>query len=158
MRAKLSAFLFPLLLATGCSRPLAPDAFLAKAIQGDNSEMTLGAIAASKGGSAVADYGRALVADHTKARSKATAIAAHYGLTPPSDLLPEASKERTKLQGLSGAAFDKEFVSYMIDDHKGDISDFTKEAKSDAPSDVKALARDALPDLQKHLDMAKRLT
>jgi predicted outer membrane protein len=46
----------------------------------------------------------------------------------------------------------------MIDDHKGDISDFTKEAKSDAPSDVKALARDALPDLQKHLDMAKRLT
>ncbi len=120
--------------------------------------MTLGAMAASKGGSAVAVYGRALVADHTKAKAAGTPVAARYGLAPPSGLLPEASKERTKLQDLSGTAFDKEFVSYMIDDHPGDISDFKKEAGSDAPVDVKTLATDTLPDRQKHLDMAKRLT
>lgn len=158
MRPTFAVLLFSLSLAAGCSQPLTPKAFLTKAIRGDNSEMTLGALAVSKGGSAVADYGRALVADHTKAKAAATAVAARYGLTPPSDLLPEASKERTKLDALSGAAFDKEFVSYMIDDHKGDISDFTKEAGSDAPADVKGLATDTLPDLQKHLDMAKRLT
>ncbi|QBM76607.1 DUF4142 domain-containing protein [Sphingomonas sp. AAP5] len=120
--------------------------------------MTLGALAASKGGSAVADYGRALVTGHTKGRADAVAVAQHYGLTPPTDVLPEASKEEAKLKGLSGVDFDKEFVSYMIGDHESDISDFKKEAESDAPADVKMLATNTLPVLQKHLDMAKRLT
>lgn len=146
-----------LALATGCSKPLSPSEFLTKAIQGDNSEMKLGALAATKGGSAVAGYGRSLLADHTKARAAAAEVASRHGVVPPTDLLPEASKERAKLDGLSGNDFDKEFANYMVKDHKEDISDFTKEADSDAPSDVKKLAQDALPDLRKHLAMAQAL-
>ncbi|MEO5868044.1 MAG: DUF4142 domain-containing protein [Sphingomonas sp.] len=158
MRHKMIVLLLPLVAVAGCAKPLSPTEFLTKAIRGDNSEMTLGALAAVKGGTAVADYGHALEADHTKARAAAVALATHYGMTPPTDLLPEANEEQKKLQGLSGNDFDKEFVSYMVKDHEGDISDFTKEAESSAPDDVKKLAKDALPDLQKHLDMAKRLT
>ncbi|CAN5346664.1 DUF4142 domain-containing protein [soil metagenome] len=158
MRPLIVAVLIPLLGASACSKTLKPDEFLAKAIRGDNSEMQLGALAAKMGGSAVAEYGRSLEADHTKARAAAVAVAAQHHVIPPTDLLPEADKEQQKLKALSGADFDKEFVSYMISDHKGDISDFRKEAESDAPADVKKLATDTLPALQNHLDMAKRLT
>jgi len=150
--------LVPLALAAGCARAPTPNEFLTKAIQGDNSEMMLGALAATKGGPAVAEYGRTLETDHTRARAAAVAVAAHYGMTPPTDMLPEARKEQTKLEGLSGSDFNKEFASYMVKDHESDISDFEKEANSDAPADVKKLAQDALPDLRKHLAMARRST
>jgi putative membrane protein len=155
---RISVMVFvPLALTAGCSKPLDPKEFLTKAIQGDNSEMTLGGLAAIKGGPAVSEYGRTLVADHTKAKASAAAVASRNGVEPPSDMLPEASKERTKLDGLSGKDFDKEFASYMVKDHKEDISDFEKEAASNAPADVKKLAQDTLPDLRKHLEMAQRL-
>ncbi|HXH16409.1 MAG TPA: DUF4142 domain-containing protein [Sphingomonas sp.] len=159
MRMRTFLLLAPALVALACSPAVSPNAFLTKAIQGDNSEMRLGAIAASKGGSAVAEYGRMLVADHTKARADAVAVATRYGVTPPTEVLPEASKEQDKLAGLTGTAFDREFVSYMLDDHKSDISDFMKEIDdSSTPADVRKLAQDTLPHLRTHLDMAKRLT
>ena len=156
MRPIICLSLVPLALAAGCARAPTPNEFLTKAIQGDNSEMMLGALAATKGGPAVAEYGRTLETDHTRARAAAVAVAAHYGMTPPTDMLPEARKEQTKLEGLSGSDFNKEFASYMVKDHESDIADFEKEASSDAPADVRKLAQDALPDLRKHLAMAKR--
>ena len=150
----LSAFV----LAAGCSRELTPSKFLATAIRGDNSETRLGAIAARKGGTAVADYGRTLERDHTEARRAAVLLAGKYGLQPPTDMMPEAAEEEHKLAGLTGNDFDKELVRYMVKDHKNDISDFQKETAGDAPADVKALARETIPVLQKHLDLAKRLT
>ena len=147
-----------LVLATGCSKAMKPDKFLTTAIRGDNSETRLGAIAAGKGGSAVAEYGRTLESDHIKARADAVPLADKYGVQPPTEMMPEAAKEERKLAGLTGNDFDKEFVSYMVKDHEGDISDFQKEADGDGPTDVKALARAMIPVLQKHLDMAKRLT
>ncbi|MEO7689392.1 MAG: DUF4142 domain-containing protein [Sphingomonas sp.] len=158
MRPFIYLSLMPLALVAGCAKTPTPNEFLTKAIQGDNSEMMLGALAATKGGPAIAEYGRTLEVDHTKARAAAVAVAARYGMTPPTDMLPEARKEQRKLEGLSGSDFDKEFASYMLKDHESDISDFEKEASSDAPADVKKLAQDALPDLRKHLGMAKRST
>ena len=88
----------------------------------------------------------------------AVAVAAHYGTMPTAVMLPEAREEQTKLEGLSGSDFNKEFASYMVKERESDISDFEKEASGDAPADVKKLAQDALPNLRKHLAMGKRST
>ena len=157
MRPLSFLILFPLVLSAGCSKALSPDDFLTKALEGDNSEISLGTLAAQKGGAAVAAYGRSLVADHTKARAAAVAVALRNGVSDTTSLLPEASKERAKLDGLSGGDFDKEFASYMVQDHKEDIADFTKEAQSSAPADIRKMAQDTLPDLRKHLAMAQSL-
>ncbi len=158
MRCTALATISLLLTTTACSKAPEPKEFLIKAIRGDNSETQLGAMAAQRGGPAVRAYGQTLVADHTKARKEAERVAVRHGVQPPTDLLPEASDEQQKLAKLQGADFDKEFANYMVKDHKEDVSDFTKEAQSHAPDDVRALAQGALPDLQKHLDMAKRLS
>ncbi|MBV9509861.1 MAG: DUF4142 domain-containing protein [Caulobacteraceae bacterium] len=131
--------------------------FLGKAIQGDNSEIALGRLAAERGGSAaVRDFGRTLERDHTDGKTQALAVARAANVTPPDGMTPEAQAEQTKLQSLKGADFDREFAAYMVQDHQQDIKDFTNEAyKHDGATS--ALASKTLPVLKKHLRMAETL-
>ena len=48
----------------------------------------------------------------------------------PTDLDRSAKREHDKLSKLSGADFDREYMKHMLDDHKKDVKDFQKEAKS----------------------------
>lgn len=132
-------------------------AFLKKAIQGDNSEMTLGKMAQADGTSpGVRDFGRMLNEDHAAAKQKALPVAKTHGVADTDALAPEAKAEQRKLKGLHGAAFDHEFAAYMVKDHKKDISDFEKQAKSGDKA-TRALAADTLPILRKHLETAESL-
>ena len=70
-------------------------------------------------------------------------------------VMPQARQERRELQNMSGPAFDREFVRYMVHDHKSDIRKFDEQAHGGGP--VAEMARQTLPTLHKHLDMAKHL-
>ncbi len=144
-------------LTAGCAKAPTPKEFLTRAIESDDAEILLGTLATTKGGAAVADYGRTLAADRARDRAAVVGVAAHYGMTLPSDLPSEARKQQNTLEGLSGAAFDKEFLSDMVKNHQTDIADFNKEADDTAPADIKSLVQNTLPDLQKDLDLAKHL-
>lgn len=131
--------------------------FLKTAIMGDNSEIKLGHLAEQKAASAaVRAYGRTLVKDHTKSEAQATRLAGKIGVNPPSRALPKADAEYLRLRLLSGNSFDQEFVSYMVNDHKQDIRDFSQMARThDGP--VSRLAAVQLPTLHKHLAIARQL-
>lgn len=146
-----------LALVTACSSDSSPKAFLTNAIQGDNSEIQLGAAAAQRGGPAVQGFGQMLVTSHSKARQAAVGVAANYGLNPSDSISDDANDEHEKLAKLEGSAFDAEFIRYMIDDHTKDIAAFEKVARSDAPADIRQLAAGTLPDLRNHLAMAQSL-
>jgi putative membrane protein len=161
---KLCTIMIPLTAAVmatspGIARVNHASAFLAEAAQGDNSEITLGQIAARKGqGAGVRNFGTKLVADHTKAKRQVAEIARHQGIRLPAGIAPEASAERLKLNRLSGRQFDREFARYMVDDHEKDIAKFTAEANSRDNRDVTALARQTLSTLRQHLAVARTLT
>ena len=130
--------------------------FLTKAIKGDNSETRLGALAMKRGHSArVRQFGAMLVKDHSAARRDAVAVARRYRVPPPTAMADEARAEYAKLGGLRGAAFDREFARYMMDDHHKDIGDFETEVESRDPADVRLLARRTLPALRRHLANAR---
>ena len=132
--------------------------FLTAALQGDNSEVKLGNLAKDNASSqGVKDFGKMLADDHGKAKDQVKKIADGLNLSLHDSTTPEAEAEYTKLQGLKGKDFDKEFVSYMVDDHKKDIDDFQKEADSSDPAQVTDLAKQTLPKLKKHLDTAESL-
>lgn len=132
--------------------------FLTKAIKGDNSEMKLGALAASRGHSrAVRDFGSMLARDHRRAKAQAVPVAARHHVRVPAAMADEARDEYAKLQRMRGAAFDREFARYMVDDHRKDIAEFAAEANSGDPADVRALARQTLPALRKHLATARSI-
>lgn len=131
--------------------------FLKDAIRGDNSEIKLGHLAAQNGGSrAVRVYGRTLVADHSKGKAQAARVARQLGVDVPSRAMLRADAEYLKLRALSGRSFDREFVGYMINDHKQDIQNFRHMARTHHGS-VGQLAAMQLPTLHKHLRMAEQI-
>jgi putative membrane protein len=131
--------------------------FLTDAAQGDAAEIKMGTLAERNGASAQAkDFGKMLVTDHTKAGQQVKATAQQVGATVEEQPNSEQQKNYDKLAKLKGAEFDKEFARMMVEDHQKDVAKFQKEAdaKDGAVSD---LAKQQLPVLQKHLQMAQSL-
>jgi putative membrane protein len=151
-------FLIATAILTAAPAFAAPPAqFLHKAIEGDNSETTLGRLIASRGASAqVRSFGRTLVTDHSRARVEASAVARRMRVQPPTSVAPEARSEYRKLSRMQGPAFDREVKRYMVDDHRKDIADFTSQAQHGDRA-TSALARAQLPTLRKHLRIAQSL-
>jgi putative membrane protein len=65
--------------------------------------------------------------------------------------------EMKKLQGLSGAAFDREYMSAMVKDHEEDLKLVQKTAQDAKDPELKAAAQKAEPIIKDHLEMAKQI-
>ncbi len=99
-----------------------------------------------------------LVTDHTKANAELAALAASKGVQLSSEPADKHVDMQEKLESKSGAEFDKEFLSMVVDGHEECVENF-EEASTDAQdSDVKAWATKMLPGLQAHLAKAESLS
>lgn len=58
---------------------------------------------------------------------------------------------------LKGAEFDKEYISFMVKDHKEDIDKFNKQAEKGNDNELKTWAAGKAPTLQHHLREAERI-
>jgi putative membrane protein len=134
-----------------------PRQFLGAALQGANSEIMLGNLAAERARSpAVREFGQTLVSDHQQARRDVVDMGRRFGIWPNRRVSDEARDERDRLEGLRGREFDREFVRFMIDDHRKDISEFRDEAR-EGHGPVSDLARNQIPVMRNHLRMAVAL-
>src|SRR5215217_4812402 len=104
--------------------------FITKAIEGNLAEVQLGQLAEQKGASdGLRNFGQQLVADHTAANQRATAVAGQMGVTPPSEPSKQHKAVYDRMATLAGDAFDRQFVKHMVDDHKKDVAAYQKAAK-----------------------------
>lgn len=130
--------------------------FAHKAAIGGMAEVELGNLAQQKASNdQVKQFGARMVQDHTKANDQLKQIASTKGVQLPTRLDSKHQKVMDRLQKMSGAQFDRAYMSDMVSDHKEDISDFKKEANSGRDSDLKNFASQTLPTLQEHLQMAQ---
>jgi putative membrane protein len=142
--------------SAGAASAQSGKAFLTDAIQGNLAEISGGELAQKKGNSdGVRSFGRMLAQDHSASNEKATTLAKSLGVALPTEPNAEAKNEYDKLSALSGDAFDKEFVNYMVTDHKKDIQAF--QAEANGKDEVATFAKETLPTLQKHLATAQSL-
>jgi putative membrane protein len=79
------------------------------------------------------------------------------GMSQPKGLPEERSEAVKKMQSLSGAAFDQEFVNLMIKDHQKAVDTFRHVAATAQNADVRDYAKNVLPTLDKHLKDAQDL-
>lgn len=144
--------------ATNAAAPVsaADQAFLTDAMKGDNSEVALGRLAQQKGASqGVKDLGSMLESDHGAHKQQLATLAQQSGVATTDEIKDEAKTLQTKLNGLSGAAFDKAFVDATVEEHEKDIAKYEQEAKGTGP--VADMARQTVPTLKKHLETAQKL-
>jgi putative membrane protein len=140
---------------TSTSKLSASDSkFVKEAAVGGMEEVQLGQLAAQKATDPdVKNFGQKMVDDHSKANDQLKQVASQKGITVPSSLPASKQKDVDKLNKLNGAAFDKAYVSMMVQDHKKDVAEFKKESTKAKDTDVKGFASSTLPTLQDHLKM-----
>lgn len=78
------------------------------------------------------------------------------------DAMLKDEKSMNKLSGLTGDAFDREYISMMVKDHEKDVKEFEKASTKAKDPDVRAFAEKTLPTLREHLqqvrDIQSRMT
>jgi putative membrane protein len=145
------------LLILACSSAKDSTKFAANAAQGGMAEVELGRMATQRAGdSSVREFGARMVADHSRANSELKTIAGQKGIQLPAELSSEQKSEMDKLSKMSGAEFDKEYMSAMLKDHQTDVKDFETQSKEGNDPEIKAFAGKTLPTLQQHLQMAQQ--
>ncbi|MDQ3040944.1 MAG: DUF4142 domain-containing protein [Acidobacteriota bacterium] len=134
----------------------APDGFMTEAAKGGMAEVQLSTLATTKAQNAdVKKFAQQMIQDHTNANAELKQLAGKKNVALPTDLDAEHKGIKDKLSGLSGAEFDKEYVSAMVADHEKSVNLFKTQADSGTDAETRAFAAKTLPKLQMHLDMIK---
>jgi putative membrane protein len=131
--------------------------FVKAAASGGMMEVQLGKTAQQKASnSQVKEFGRRMQTDHSKANDQLKKIAAKKSIKLPTQLEEEQKSTVDKLSNLKGAEFDRQYMNTMVDDHKEDVKKFQQEADNGKDADVKKFAKDHVPILKKHLELAEQ--
>jgi putative membrane protein len=132
--------------------------FLTYAATGGMVEVQLGNFAEQKAASEdVKKYGEHLATDHSQLGQKLQQLASNLGVRLTQEMTPEQQNLVSRLEKLSGKAFDREFIKAMIADHVKDVAEFERMANQATNADIKQFATEALPMLRDHLKMAREL-
>ncbi len=169
----LAAALFAVPLA-GCSSPPPPaaavqaptpppvsatdTAFFNQASQSGIEEVTFSQLARQKAArAATRAFAVRMVDAHTPVNQQLTQLAASKGVTPPATMDDVHQQSYDALGKLRGRAFDRAYLNGQATDHAAALRLFQNEAQNGTDPDVKAFAARVAPDIQSHLDMARRL-
>lgn len=131
--------------------------FMMMAATGGMAEVEMARLALQKSSNdSVKQYAQKMIDDHTAAGEELKQVASMKGITLP--MQPDAKQMAmmTKMQGLSGAAFDMMYVKESgVKAHQDMEKLFMKESMSGKDMDAKAFASKTLPTVRMHLQMAR---
>lgn len=134
--------------------------FMQEAAIGGMSEVEMARVAVERASSdAVKDYARKMIEDHTAANQELMQIASAKGVSLPT--APDAKHRAmlTKLSGMSGADFDREYVRNAgVKSHEKMLKLVQDQSRKGRDADARAFAAKMVPAVQMHLDMARQLS
>jgi putative membrane protein len=125
--------------------------------QANLADVQYGRLAERKGATtAVRDAGRMLATDHDAFDKKVIRLAEKLNVELPG--APGAGRLAVaqRLDKESGSRFDRDFTTTMTEEHRQAIARAQEEVRGGRSPEVTRLARAALPDLRRHLDMLRR--
>jgi putative membrane protein len=102
--------------------------FVRKAAAGSLAEVELGRLAQQRAARpSVRSFAQRMVIDHDRAGADLAALARGRGYDAPAALEPSAQAMRDRLSALSGADFDRAYMSEMVRDHTEDVALFLRD-------------------------------
>jgi putative membrane protein len=132
--------------------------FVKNAMEGGMAEVQLGQLTLQKSNNdQVKQFAQHMIDDHTKLNEEMKPVAQQLGVDTPTQVSKKDSKIISKLQALSGPAYDQAYIKDMVKDHKGDLSEFQAEASSGQDQTVKDAAAQGSKVIAQHLQMAQQL-
>ena len=130
--------------------------WLKMSIEGDTFEIRGGKLALQKATTPeVKTLAETLIKDHTKSLADAVKVAKKLGIEVPDSPSPSQQWELRVVATFSGKDFDRWYSDLEVQDHIQDIQEAKDEVDKGCNKDVRQLAKDDIPVLEKHLELAK---
>ena len=122
------------------------------------AEVELGHLAMQKAKNPeVKQFAQRMVTDHSKANVELKQLASNKNVTLPAEPNAQQKADKDRLSKLSGAEFDREYMSLMANAHDKAVAAFEDEARDGKEADVKTWATKTLPTLKEHQALAKQI-
>jgi putative membrane protein len=132
--------------------------FLQKAAEGGTAEVQMGKLALERASAAdVKAFAQKMVEDHTQLNDQMAPLAESKGVALPRKMDKANKAEYDKLATLSGEAFDKEYLAYMVKDHHEDLREFRMAATSTNDPELKVALDKAAKIVREHMIIADKL-
>ena len=133
--------------------------FVKEVAVSDMFEIESGKLAQGKGNAANKAFAAQMVTDHTKTSTELKSMVSGGKVKAELPAAMESSHQSKvdKLKGLSGADFDKQYVSDQQSAHKDAVNLFERYAKGGDNADLKVWANRTVPALKHHKEMADKL-
>ncbi|WP_423193999.1 DUF4142 domain-containing protein [Cupriavidus sp. H18C2] len=133
--------------------------FLRKAALAGSMEIQASTLAESRASSpAVKAFAAQMVKDHRAAEAKLKQHAQRLGVQVPASPLDNDKQALARLGQLKGADFDRAYAQQIgVDAHQDAVALFRKAVDDTKDDGVKAFARETLPTLNHHLEMARQM-
>lgn len=158
-------------------RTNADTAFIEQALKSGREEVELSKLAVEKSQNAeLKQFAQMLVSDHAAVNEQLMLLGQRNGATPaprdgtqrsdsdtsksPPSASPGAAPSSSKAQQLSklsGAEFDRQFMTMIVEGHEKSVELYAREAESGTDPAAKKLASETLPKIKAHLQQAKSL-
>ncbi|MFI7638011.1 DUF4142 domain-containing protein [Nonomuraea sp. NPDC049400] len=125
--------------------------------EGNLAEMQMGQLGRGKGSTPrIKKIGKMIVADHTELDAKVTKTAGKLGIKLPTSPSADQRAEIVRLKEATRRGFDQEFIAVMTNEHMEAIAATKAEVAQGSSPEVVALAKGALPALEKHLSALRQ--
>jgi putative membrane protein len=136
----------------------AADSRFAQQVAADNIfEVRTGNLAEKNASNpAVKQFGQQMVTDHSQLHKQLSDIVSHGKPFLPG-LPGELEKEFDRLKKLSGAEFDREYMTVMIQNHQNAVNSFQTGSQAAHSTQIQQFIASTLPTLQQHLSMAQQI-
>jgi putative membrane protein len=128
------------------------------AAEGGLAEVQFGQLAEKKASNPkVKAFAQKMVKDHSAANEELKGVAGRNQIQLPVALNAEHQAAYKKLNGLSGAAFDKAYIEGQVKDHEAAYKVFSEGAKDSQNQDLKKFFDKHQGHIKMHLDTARSL-
>jgi len=132
--------------------------FLTKVANSGMAEVQIAKMAQQKTTiEAVKNFAAMLERDHTAVGNQVKTFAGQRNVALPTTPSDDKQKMINDMNKMSGKAFDKDFISMMVKNHKDGIALFEDTRSNASDIDIKNFADKTLPTLKMHLDSAQAI-
>ncbi|MDH4082518.1 MAG: DUF4142 domain-containing protein [Nitrospira sp.] len=131
-------------------------AFLKKAAEMQQAQISLALLVDGRATSKrVKEFAEHMIGAHKKISREIQEMAAKKGVQLPSELRDEHKQKLKEITPLSGHAFDREYMQYILWDHQRDVQEFEESMQAVEDPDVLHWSYRTLPMLRAHVEEAR---
>jgi putative membrane protein len=133
-------------------------AFLEKAAEVQQIQISLGQLATQRAvNERVKDFGQQMVDDYKQGSQQVEQLAMKGGMQLSPGVSEEHKQKVNKLSQLSGHAFDRAYIDYILQDHETTVDEFQRRVGTMQDQGIKQWIASILPTLESHRERAHQV-